>query len=180
MRIQTHFTFAKQGVIRVRNGAGLGFVIAFLLGAAAVTAGDTGFRVRLGLVHGHLRECWFGCEKGATDGYDRRLDEMAPPPGIQTGYTAFVSPDKKFRLYKDIRGFSDILVWHFGAQVYDHKTIEITWEPKALPKAYDFTIEMDGKKFDMRRVKNISVPKSRVLILRAVRRGPSTKPAPKK
>ncbi|NOY80420.1 MAG: hypothetical protein GXP31_05365 [Kiritimatiellaeota bacterium] len=151
------------------------------LGAAAfpAAAGD-GFRVRLGLVNGHLRECWFGCEKGATDKYDRNLDEMAPPPGIQTGYTAFISPDNKFWLYKDIRGFGDRIVWRFSAQVYGKKTIEITWEPKDLPDAYDFTLESGKKTLNMRETKTLSVPKTGVLIIRGVRRKPGAGPRDRK
>jgi len=181
MRTQAGFTCIRRRTSRIESGFWFhGLVVAFLLGSAVAAAGDTGFRVRLGLVHGHLRECWFGCEKGATDGYDRRLDEMAPPPGIQTGYTAFVSPDKKFWLYKDIRGFADTVVWRFGAQVYGKKTIEISWKPKDLPALYDFSIQLADKKLDMRKVKNISVPESGVLTLRAVRRKPEPKPEMKK
>ncbi len=173
----------QTGRMRTLDGFGPrcgGLFAAFLIGITPALAGDNGFRIRLGLVNGHLRECWFGCEKGATDKYDRRLDEMAPPPGIQTGYTAFISPDNKFWLYKDVRGFGQEIVWRFSAQVYDQKTIEISWDPKEFPEAYDFTLELDKKTLNMREIRKVSVPKTRVLIIRAVRRKPGAGATDKK
>ncbi len=132
-----------------------------------------GFRVRLGIEHGHLRQCWFGCESGATDKYDRRLDEMAPPPGFQTGYTAFISPDNRFYLYKDIRGFSKDITWRFQAQVYDHKPIVLHWDPKKLPPKYRFTVEYRGKKYDMAKIRELRIPTTAVLAIRAALRPPA-------
>ena len=129
-----------------------------------------GFQVRLGLVHGHLRETFFGCAEGATDGFDRGHDDMAPPPGIETGYTAFISDDRRLLLYRDTRGFADTVTWRFLAQVYSTKTIKIDWKPGELPKEYEFILKAGGKTLDMREVHSIEVPKTQELTITATRR----------
>lgn len=129
------------------------------------------FQVRLGLVHGHLRETFFGCADGATDGYDRGKDDMAPPPGIETGYTAFISPDGRFYLYRDVRAPADSITWKFFARVYADKTIQVSWDPKELPAAFDFEMEAGKKALDMRKTTEVSVRDTKVLAITATRKG---------
>ena len=137
---------------------------------APLCARSADFKIRLGLVHGHLRETYFGCAEGATDGYDRGHDDMAPPPGIETGYTAFVSGDKRLLLYRDTRGFADTVTWRFLAQVYATKTIKIDWKPAEFPEEYDFSLRAGDKTIDMRKIHEVEVPKTEELTITAKRR----------
>lgn len=142
----------------------------------SVRAGD--FTVRLGLKHGHIREVFFGCAEKATDGYDRGLDDLAPPPGIETGYTAFIaaSQSRMPPFYKDIRGHAERVTWRFGATVYKSKDgrvvkpIEISWDPAALPAGVDFAIQHGEEPVDMRTVSTLTVGESSVLTITASRR----------
>ena len=143
-------------------------LIAALL-LAPLCARSAGFHVRLGLVHGHLRETFFGCAEGATDGFDLGHDDMAPPPGIETGYTAFISENRRLLLYRDIRGYAHTVTWRFLARVHGTKTIKIDWKPGDLPKEYGFTLKAGGKTLDMRKVHEVRVPKTEELTITATR-----------
>jgi len=149
-----------------RNRTLLSAVVAVALCTASAGAG--GFRVRLELVHGHLRECWFGIDPRGTDGFDRRLDEMAPPPGIETGYTAFISPDGRYFYYKDIRGPGKRVVWKFMARVFPGKPIRIRWDAKRLPSGYRFTLKNGAETLDMRRTSETVAPDTRILVIEVV------------
>ncbi len=149
-------------------------VPALLVAAFPMSALADDFTVRLGLKNGHLREVFFGCAKGATDGFDRGKDDPAPPPGIETGYTAFAAPPTGMPmpfLYKDIRSPADKVEWRFHGQVYKTKIIEMSWDPKTLPDAYSFCVIHGGTTIDMRKTKQLQVKASATLTIRATRQG---------
>lgn len=104
------------------------------------------FRINLNIKNGHIGSVEFGCRDGATDGYDRRIDDMAPPPGIGgVGYTFLVSPDRKFNLYKDIRAYADTVQWVFYAKI-GRKPVVLSWEKSQIPNAFDlYCAEWDGR-----------------------------------
>jgi len=122
--------------------------VGLLVGSA--TAEDE-FEVQLDLKGGHLLKVFFGCAKDASDGFDRKGDIMAPPPGIETGYTAFVMPKTGMFLYKDMRAPADSVTWSFMARVYETKPIVITWDPKKLPDGFDLSATYDKTRVDMRK-----------------------------
>jgi len=149
-------------------------IAALALCACLCTAlGADDFKVRLGLKHGHLRELYVGCAEKAGPGYDRDLDDFAPPHGIQTGYTVLLPAVPNLpAFYKDIRGFADTVTWKLQAQVYGTKTIEVTWDGSALPAEYDFTIRKGKQRVNMREQARIECEKSAVLTITATRRAP--------
>jgi hypothetical protein len=107
---------------------------------------DAPFEIKLMIENGHIGHVFVGCHNQATDDFDNRLDDMAPPPGMGgVGYTFLVSPDRKYNLYKDIRGFSDIVTWIFYAKPGTKPTI-VSWDPGSIPKGWDmFCSPWDGK-----------------------------------
>jgi hypothetical protein len=73
------------------------------------------------------------------------MDEMAPPPGIGTGYTFLVSPDRKSNLYKDVRAPGDTVQWVLFARP-SGKPVTVTWDASAIPAGWDlFCARWDGK-----------------------------------
>jgi len=144
------------------------------LTAGSLPAGD--FTLRLGLVHGHLAEVFIGCAAGATPGYDAKVDDLAPPPGIETGFTVLVPPVNNVPpLYKDIRGFADTVVWKLHARVWKDKPIQVSWDSAALPAEYDFTAQLGDRTVDMRQTPRLDVPETRDVVITATRR-PAAKP----
>jgi hypothetical protein len=112
------------------------------------------FDVELKIKHGHIGSVFIGCREGATDGMDRRIDDMAPPPGIGgVGYTFLISPDRRFNLYKDIRDYGDVVQWLFYAKV-GSKPVTVSWAAEAVPEGYQLYCGLwDGK------TKNVPNPK---------------------
>ncbi len=131
-------------------------------------AGDD-FLVQLNLKHGHLGKVFFGCQTGATDQFDRRLDIMAPPPGIATGYTAFVQPDTGMFLYQDLRAPAATITWQFKAQVFQGKPIRISWDPTKLPEHYQLRISLGETSWDMRQATHVDVPQTATLTISATK-----------
>ena len=114
---------------------------------AAIKADD--FLLELTLDNGHVGELYIGCKPGATDGYDRKLDDYAPPPGIGgVAYTFLVPADRKMNLYKDVRAPSTPekpAQWLFFARI-DKEPVTVTWDPKTLPvDAEIYMMKWDGK-----------------------------------
>ena len=142
-----------------------------ILAALAATPAAGDFTVRVQLKHGHLRELYFGCAKGAGPGFDRGLDDLAPPPGIETGYTVLLPPVKKMPpFYRDIRAPGDKISWKLHDRVHQGKPITVKVEPTKLPRAYDFMITVDGKSKDMRKVSLFVLTKTQTLVIEARRR----------
>jgi len=148
-----------------------------------------GFTVRLGLKNGHIREVFFGCADEATDGYDRGLDDFAPPPGIETGYTAFVSNDSQSRLppfYKDIRAPAQNVIWRFAASVYKSKDgqvvkpVTLSWDSDALPDGYEFILTQADCRLDMHTVGEHTVNETGMLEITVTLREQQGKTEPDK
>jgi len=155
-------------------------VAAVLVAVICPFARAEGFRVRLGLENGHLKEVFFGCEEGATSGYDRGLDDLAPPPGIQTGYTAFETPVvnmPKF-FYKDIRGLDEDVTWRFYAEVFPKKPVTVTWDPADLPDAHEFVLSGGGSTYSMRDCSSVTVESSETLLIKMTSREAEPAPPP--
>ena len=134
-------------------------------------AADDGFQVRLGLTCSHLRELFFGCANGASPGFDTGLDDFAPPPGIQTGYTAFVPEDRLLPpLYKDIRAPAEQITWRLQADVWKSKSVGITWDPSSLPARYDFRLASRDKQIDMRKETRLELATTETLTITVTRR----------
>ena len=119
------------------------------------TSSDTDFQMKLDIENGHIGHVYIGCKAGATDGFDNRIDDMAPPPGMGgVGYTFLVSPDRKYNLYRDIRGFSAKVQWVFYAKV-GSKPVTLSWEPDSIPNEWNlYCGKWDGKSETLKTVLN--------------------------
>ncbi|OGV63755.1 MAG: hypothetical protein A3K19_05180 [Lentisphaerae bacterium RIFOXYB12_FULL_65_16] len=146
-----------------------------LLAAAILTVASTlcaedGFLIRLGVKNGHIREVFIGCAQGATAGYDQGHDDLAPPRGIQTGYTVLMPPDKALPpLYKDVRAPGDGVTWNLLAEVYTGKPIRIDWSMTELPNGYRFGIETTSGVIDMRAADHLELTATETLKITATR-----------
>jgi len=149
---------------------GIGFVLCVWLGGSTTVRGQDDFTVRLGLTHGHLKQLFFGCSKGCTDGFDRQNDIFAPPPGVGTGFTVLLCPDKQFPpMYKDIRGHADRVVWQMQAKVHTGKPIVVRWDKDELPADYELSLAIDDRTLAMRTNDSVTVDKTTVLTFTATR-----------
>ena len=124
----------------------------------AVAAKAADFVFKLNLDNGHVGELFVGCKPGATDGYDRKLDDYAPPPGIGgVAYTFLVPADRKMNLYKDVRAPSTPekpAQWLFFARI-DKEPVTVSWDPKTLPvDANLYLMKWDGKSKEPGKVLN--------------------------
>lgn len=141
---------------------------------------STQFLIRIRLLNSHLRELFFGCAAGATPGYDRARDDFAPPPGIATGYSAFLPPvDNLPHMYKDIRGPAPIVTWRLLTRVHAEKAIQLDWDPELLPRDYRLVVKVGKKQVDMRRVKRLEIKETVTLEITATRQvGQEGRPPP--
>ncbi len=118
--------------------------------AAPTAVADKGvarqFEIKLDIANGHIGHVYIGCHESATDGYDMRIDDMAPPAGMGgIGYTFLVSPDREHNLYRDIRAYADTVRWVFYAKP-GRKPVEVSWDAVAIPDGWDlFCGSWDGK-----------------------------------
>lgn len=108
--------------------------------------GAKGFRLRIGIEHGHIDSVFIGCSPQASDKFDRGLDDLAPPPGIGgVGFTFLISPDRKMNLYRDIRALADTVQWLLYAKVGTNP-VRLTWDPQDIPRQWDLFCGLwDGK-----------------------------------
>lgn len=127
---------------------------------------DEGTKFELTITNGHLGKVILGINENATDGYDRGLDDMAPPPGMETGYTALVSPDKKY-LYRDTRKPAKEIEWIFRSKVYKEKAVVVSWDIKTIPADYNFDIQQGETNIDMRKQSSITIPTDDAIIITA-------------
>ena len=125
------------------------------------------FQVKLAIEHGHIGHVYIGCQKDASDGFDSRIDDLAPPPGMGgVGYTFLVSPDRAYNLYRDIRGFSDNVQWVFYAKP-GKSPVKVTWDPNSIPLGWNmFCGPWDGKSelvtvtYDCRKTNSVETDKT--------------------
>jgi hypothetical protein len=139
--------------------------LAGIFGLAAVVSGQ-GFELKLQLQRAHIGEVFLGCQDGATSAYDRKIDIFAPPPGMQTGYVGFTSPNPKLPLlYKDIRGLDLPQEWKLQCQPEGNQAIVLSWSADSIPEGLALTIKQDDRAFDMRTVKRMEVKKTATLLI---------------
>ena len=125
------------------------------------------YSVKLAIKGGHLAEVFLVCAAGATDGYDRELDDLAPPLGFGgVGYTFLVPPDRKMNHYRDVRPPADVTQWLFYGRPAK-SPVELSWDPKELPAGLNFyAAKWDGKSkdvgtvIDMRKVTKVMLEKT--------------------
>jgi hypothetical protein len=126
------------------------------------------FVVRLGLTNAHILEVFLGCHSRGTTGYDRALDDFAPPPGIDTGYVGFFSQPNLPLFYKDIRGPTGPHEWTLQVRPAKDRPVAVSWDPKALPAGWTFTVVQGDKSTPMAEATGVSVAAAGSLIFRAV------------
>jgi len=77
-----------------------------------------------------------GMEKGATDGFDKGVDQVAPPLPPEGSHSVFPLADKRYSfidaLWTDIRGFSENASWTITIANLE-KPVRILWNPDSLP-----------------------------------------------
>ncbi len=126
--------------------------------------------VTLHIKNGHLSKVILAINEKATDGYDKKLDDMAPPPGMETGYTALVSPDKQMYLYRDSRKPGKEIEWIFYGKVHKEKVITVSWDKEKLPADYSFDLVQGDKTIKMDQVDSIQIDKTDAIIITAVKK----------
>jgi len=134
-----------------------------------VTKTQTVNTFEIKIKNGHLGKVILGVDAKATDGYDRGLDDMAPPPGMQTGYTALVSADKKSYLYRDTRKNNDTIEWIFYSKVYKKKAVVLSWDKTKLLSGYKFILEHGDDSIDMSKQDSITLDQTTALLITATK-----------
>ncbi|MCK5834397.1 MAG: hypothetical protein KAG98_01525 [Lentisphaeria bacterium] len=129
----------------------------------------SGHSFEVKIKNGHLGKVILGVDAKATDGYDRGLDDMAPPPGMQTGYTALVSADKKSYLYRDTRKSGDSIEWIFYSKVYKKKAVVISWDKTKLLPGYKLVLEHGDDTIDMSKKSSLTLSKTTALLIIATK-----------
>ncbi|MGL4855151.1 MAG: hypothetical protein ACRC37_07860 [Lentisphaeria bacterium] len=128
-------------------------------------------RLTINIKNGHLGKVMLGFDEEATDGYDRNgLDQMAPPPGMQTGYTALVSPDNKLYLYTDSRKPTEKVEFVFYIKVFEGKPVMLDWNPGQFPKDYVFDLQYGEVNLDMQKVNSLIVREETGLLITATKK----------
>lgn len=140
-----------------------GLLVAVLLFGGGLLASDRDFMLSLKLVNSHLGQVFLGCREGATDAFDRDFDDLAPPPGIQTGYVGFISTLPNSLLYKDIKAHGDLKDWRINVQVYEGKPLKMSWLADQLPRFYTLTLVTDDSELDMRKVTQVEFTKNQLV-----------------
>lgn len=154
---------------------------AIALTCAATACCADGFEVRLGLSGAHLAEVFFGCRPAATDGFDRGLDELAPPPGIETGYVGFLPPANLPLFYRDVRGLEGPHEWKLYVRVHGDRPVEIAWDRTSLPAGWLLSITDQEATRPMGETASVRIGATHVVVIRAVRAAaaPDLPPAPR-
>lgn len=136
-----------------------------LLCGGGLFAASRDFVLTLQLTNSHLGQIFLGCQQGATDGFDRSLDDLAPPPGIQTGYAGFISTLGNTLLYKDIKAHGDLKEWRISLEVFEGKPLRISWRPDLLPRFYKLVLVTADGEVDMAAVKQAEFTESQVIAI---------------
>lgn len=152
-------------------------VLALALAGArfCVAAAAQDFELRLDVANAHILEVFLGCHGKGSAGYDREVDDFAPPPGIDTGYVGFTSKAGLPLLYKDIRGSQGPHEWVLQVRPAKGRPVRVSWDPKALPAGWSFTVIQGDTSAAMADTASRSVAVAGTLIFRAVTEVP---PAP--
>jgi hypothetical protein len=136
-----------------------------LLCGGGLFAASRDFVLTLQLTNSHLGQIFLGCQQGATDGFDRKLDDLAPPPGIQTGYAGFISTLGNTLLYKDIKAHGDPKEWRISLEVFEGKPLRIAWRPDQLPRFYKLVLVTADGEVDMATVHQAEFTASQVIAI---------------
>lgn len=148
----------------------------FLLGSLVLTLTSLraqDFMLELSLENAHLRHVFLGCAQQATSGYDRRVDDFAPPPGIQTGYVGFLPGVKGLPLYyKDVRGPEEQQEWQLYVKVYEGKPIVVSWDRQGLPADWTFSLTGSTGSIDMAQTGSTTISETQVLKIKGTKRVP--------
>ena len=136
-----------------------------LLGACAL-ASERDFMLPLKLTHSHLAEIFLGCKEGATDAYDRGVDDLAPPRGQGTGCAGFIGPPTLGSLlYKDLKAHGNLKEWEITLEVHEGKPMKISWQSEKLPECYDLTFVTNDYEKDMRKVNELEFTTSQTVVI---------------
>jgi len=136
-----------------------------MLCGCGLLAVNRDFVLALQLTNSHLGQIFLGCRQGATDGFDRDLDDLAPPPGIQTGYAGFISTLGNTLLYKDIKAHGDLKEWRISLQVHEGKPLRIAWRTDQLPRFYSLVMVTGDQEKDMAAVNQVEFTESQVVAI---------------
>lgn len=136
-----------------------------LLCGGGLFAANRDFVLTLQLTNSHLGQIFLGCQQGATDAFDRNLDDLAPPPGIQTGYAGFISTLGNTLLYKDIKAHGDPKEWRISVEVFEGKPLRIAWRPEQLPRFYKLVLVTSDGEQDMAAVNQAEFTESQVIAI---------------
>jgi len=125
--------------------------------------------ITIKIKNGHIGQVILGCREGATDGFDLRVDDLAPPPGIGgVAYTYLLAPDKKWYFYKDIREYAETVEWVFHASI-TKLPVTLTWKAdemqipegfRLMAAPWDGKSEKAGKAIDCSKVTEIGLTKT--------------------
>jgi hypothetical protein len=149
----------------------LALTLAAMLSGRSAAAQD--FAVRLGLAQAHITEVFIGCHAKGSEGYDRELDDFAPPPGIDTGYVGFVPKTRLPLLYKDIRGPKGPHEWTLQVRPAKERPVVVSWAPKTLPAGWTFTVVQGDTVTAMADTASLTVAAAGTLSFRAVEKAPA-------
>jgi hypothetical protein len=136
-----------------------------LLCGCGLIAANRDFVLTLQLTNSHLGQIFLGCQQGATDAFDRNLDDLAPPPGIQTGYAGFSSTLGNTLLYKDIKAHGDLKEWRISVEVYEGKPLRISWRRDQLPRFYKLVLVTGAEEVDMATASQVEFTDSQVIAI---------------
>jgi hypothetical protein len=134
------------------------------------------FEAKILLENAHLGELLFGCQAGATAGYDRGKDIFCPPGGIgDTGLVWFAAPQADLpSLYKDIKGCEFPQRWELQVQPPQRKKLILKWEPQKLPGELEFQLTGNGVDLDMKKVAELTVTAKGTLLISVRKNQPET------
>jgi hypothetical protein len=127
------------------------------------------------LTNAHIRDVFIGGHAKGSVGYDRDLDDFAPPPGIATGYVGFVSKPGLPLLYKDIRGPTGPHEWALQVRPAKDRPIVVSWDSQTLPAGWTCTVTQGDKSTAMADTASVAVAVAETLTFRAAEKAP---PAP--
>ena len=134
------------------------------------------FEVKILLENAHVGELLFGCQTGATVGYDRGKDIFCPPGGMgDTGLAWFAAPQTDLpSLYKDIKGCEFPQRWELQVQPPRREKLILKWEPQKLPGELEFQLTGNGVDLDMKKASELTVTAKGTLLISVRKNQPET------
>jgi parallel beta-helix repeat protein len=108
----------------------------------------------------------FGIAQGATDLFDKGIDDLAPPHEMSEfdSYFSEEEPEPKDRLSIDIKALENNKNWVFVVVAPEHQTVIVSWNPLSIPDDLNVSmVRVDanghpiGTPFDMKGRNSITV-----------------------